>query len=79
MFTECMAVKLLKDKDTQIIGAINKFNPDAVMPTVKRKRDSKVKVQNKEVDDAASLSDTSDNYFFNTNPYFYKLRKRLRK
>ena len=68
MLTECMAVKLLQDKEQ--IRAINNFDPNAVLPEPKRKRDQKEK------ETIETLSDTSENYIFKTNPYFYKLRKR---
>ena len=32
MLTECMAIQLLKNNDTNILNAINKFDPEAALP-----------------------------------------------
>ena len=45
MLTECMAIIILKNKDSKIVEALNLFNPDARLPkpALTRKRDKKFK------------------------------------
>lgn len=85
MLTECMAIIILKNKDSKIVDAINLFNPEVQLPKPdqQRKRDKKLKGKQAvaRVADAGSVSETSenqDNYLVVTNPYFYKLSKRAK-
>lgn len=85
MLTECMAIIILKNKDSKIVDAINLFNPEVRLPKPEqqRKRDKKFKghLTIAKAAEAASVSDTSenqDNYLVVTNPYFYKLSKRAK-
>lgn len=85
MLTECMAIIILKNKDSKIVDALNLFNPDAGLPKPvpprKRDRKFKSKAANKEANECSSaseLSETPENYLVLTNPYFYKLSKRAK-
>jgi hypothetical protein len=83
MLTECMAIIILKNKDTKIVDAINLFNPEAGLPKPdsQKKRDKKLrgkaaKMTDKDEGESGSISENSENYLVVTNPYFYKLSKR---
>lgn len=83
MLTECMAIIILKNKDTKIVDAINLFNPEAGLPKPdsQKKRDKKFrgkveKMIDKDEGESGSISENSENYLVVTNPYFYKLSKR---
>lgn len=83
MLTECMAIIILKNKDSKIVDAINLFNPEVKLPKPDQQRRREKKLKGKQSVakpvEAGSVSDTSenqDNYLVVTNPYFYKLSKR---
>lgn len=85
MLTECMAIIILKNKDSKIVEAINLFNPDAGLPKPEsqRKRDKKFKskaaiLQEADKCSESEMSETPENYLVLTNPYFYKLSKRAK-
>lgn len=68
MLTECMAIIILKNKDTKIVDALNLFNPEAGLPKPNsgRKRDKKFSkkelCRREECSSGSDFSDSPDNY-----------------
>jgi hypothetical protein len=85
MLTECIAIKLLKNKDSEIYQVMRGFKQDNVTlsPQKSSMRKRELKLQEKMAQEPELSCEESDEVsgqnVVRNNPYFYRLRKQTQK